>query len=468
LQEDETGQGKIENGCWQLIPSLQQARPDGRLTQMCGYYALYNAVCFAKNREVDRLNRASFSQFLSIALEDICIRRFFNPLDNLTTQDLQYIIQKHYKNLPIIVIEKKSLFIYLNKIVADINQALEVSPNRNFLRDFIEKKINTLAIIAGTGDSNGHWFTLYAERGKNGKIIFKISDSASKIATWNLERFEHDVLPFYLAISNSLENWPQIFNQTVLEELFSEYQEDVTNELTRDAQDLQLLIKNIRTIKDSLIIYLEAGMPEKISEIQQIITHIRLNKFTEIVRVILPRILAQAIKINPQDSLGNRFISLYTLLQKNMQDLYVALAKINEDISCSVAKRQQGSTIPANEQTIIRLTIEEKEKRQKAVLFLAATLNKLEKSASSLLKLIIKNPAANGTSEQTTDDSFINNPKELSQEFLQLILKFLPDAVKGIIGQISQDNHDPIRVSFCRSSRKWENNHCTSNCTNMP
>ncbi|HML19015.1 MAG TPA: ankyrin repeat domain-containing protein, partial [Candidatus Dependentiae bacterium] len=208
LQEDEMVHNRAEGECWQLIPSLQQARPDGKLTQMCGYYALYNAVCFTRSREADMLHRATFSQFLNEALKDIYALRSFNPLDNLTTQDLQYIIQMHYENLPIIVIEKKSLFIYLNKIVADINQALEVTPNKNFLRDFIEKKINKLSIIAGTGDSSGHWFTLYAERRQDDKIILKISDSAYKIANWNLKRFEHDVLPFYLAISNPLESWP--------------------------------------------------------------------------------------------------------------------------------------------------------------------------------------------------------------------------------------------------------------------
>jgi ankyrin repeat protein/DNA replication protein DnaC len=436
---------------WRIIPSLQQSSRSGELTQMGGYYALYNALCLVTNQEAEMRNRNKFCQYLEPALNFINSLRKTGTVENLSTAEIQQLIREQYVTFPIIAIEKKSLFIYLNQILKDLSDALEITPKNNYLIDFIEHRINKLAIIAGLGDDNGHWFTIFAER-INEQVVLKIADSAHKVFEWTHDMLESNVLPFYLALMNPLANWSQVFNKTMLEELFHEFQEDEPFRLSCEAYNLQIFINNVHNLKESLIDYLETDMPQRIGEAQQILTHIRLRKFITVVTKLLPKILAQGAKLDSLDPLGDEIISLYDSIQRNLQDLHIAISKINEDEEQSISKRLQEdkkqSGLGAEDPVTVhsRLAIEEKIKRQKAVLFLTSTLRKLEANSCKIFQAINIKTVQQISAPEITDDSFISYVNDLQPELLKLILQFIPEAIVGLIGRLSKDIHDPVRA----------------------
>lgn len=448
-QKEDPAQEPRKEGLWQIIPSLQQTRPDGTQTQACGYYALYNAACLLLNNGTEMRSREKFCNFLGFALQLISTTRKSGSLENLSAAELNLLIEKMYENAPIIVIEKSSLFVLASGIIQDLGNALERDTKHNYLQKFIDKAINKFAIIAGLGNGNGHWFTILVER-VNDKINLKIADSARKISAWSINSLQSDVLPFYLATSYSFGK----YGQDMLHEIFSEYSATAPTAMTPAAQNLLFFNGCTQKLRSSLSAYLEQGMPEHISEYQQIVTDIRLRKFVSVADRLLPKILAQAVGLEAKDPLGDNIIAFYRLIDQGMADLYDKINTINEDITQSIAKRKlrassaaAESACPTHAQVLAdQYFLEEKRLRREAVAIIAATLRKFEESASDILAKV-KTMQTKGNA-LLAGDSFVAHVDEIMPEFFELIMHSLPDAVKGIIGKLSQQKHDPVRALF--------------------
>ena len=453
--EDTARSSRIE-GQWQIVPSLQQARPNGEQTRMCGYYALYNAKCLMLNQEGEMRNREQFCQFLKPALNAISIYRGGGPVENLNCGELNLVMKTLNIGLPIIVIEKSALFAFLSHSIPDLtlDTALEIDPSVNYLRDFVAHKIDKFVIIAGLGNQSGHWIAICVKR-IHDKVVLKIADSIRKITDWTSDELQASILPFYLAVNNSLSDWPQTFNADILHELFSEFKKDGGVDLKPAAQNLRFFIDCIINLKNSLFIYLDNDMPQHINENQQILTDLRLRKFSLVVDKLLPKILAQSVKIKAQDPLGDEIISFYESVRTNIRTLSTKIKTINEDIDQSIARQvqQEKSKLdtPAVDKTPnpINTPQAEKDIRMEAVSSIAATLRKLEKTASEILEKI-NNSTVQSQSAQPAidDDSFVSHVAELKPEFLELIKQSLPDAITGMIGRLTKENHDPVRALF--------------------
>ena len=193
-------------------------------------------------------------------------------------------------------------------------------------------------------------------------------------------------------------------------------------------------------------------MSKKISANQHILTDLRLRKFTAAVNKLLPKILAEAIRVKSVDPLGEHIISFCDEVQTNLDNLFAKIKTINEDIEESIAKRIHQEDSPSTDkqspsqnqtQRIARYCTEAKSMRLQAVSYLASTLRKLERIAADILIKIKSIP-----SSATGPDTSIAEVNDIGPEFLELIKQSLPSAVTGMIGRLSRENHDPVRVLF--------------------
>jgi tRNA uridine 5-carbamoylmethylation protein Kti12 len=500
--EDPATEPMLE-GRWHILPSLQQARPDGKLTCMSGYYALYNAICLMENHEAGIRDRGRFGVYLNGVLPMLYDYRSDSSLENLTSKELIHIIGKRCPRLPVIVVERKALFTFASDTTVDLNKVLERTPENNHLQRFIDKEIDKFAIIAGleseTADSGSektcHWFTICFERVRD-TIILKITDSEQKISDWDTDKLQTIILPFYLAANNLLRGAGPV-KEDVLSEFFKEYQRSEAQQPHPARQHLDRFIDSIKRLKRSLKTYLESEMPQQIGETQHILTHARLCNFVKVVTRLLPIILAHAVEIDARNPLGEQIIRLYEAIRENMQKLRGAVSGINEDEEQTITKKMRAEPARPRAEAAVqedgatrhaRVAMEETVDRQKAVVFLATILRKLEAGAATISDYIaasdhaaepaIQQPAAAtqpGASQQpaaaTQPDaaqpratqpeaaqaeatqsedggSFVSYFNELQPDFLQLITRFLPDAITGLIGQLSKENHDPVRVLF--------------------
>ena len=184
-----------------VVPSLQQTVKEDvieDITNYCGYYAIWNALCFSLSAGADhRLDRKQFSEKLRLMLNTVHDSRSatepnFNSKNIsgryglLSLDEIRKIIEGDCSR--VIVLELQSIFTpCLLKMQQD--EALrDTDPNAYALiLAFVEKNIDDISIILTTSANSGHYLAVSAKR-KDGNLLMYVADSLSGTAQ------NHDIL----------------------------------------------------------------------------------------------------------------------------------------------------------------------------------------------------------------------------------------------------------------------------------
>ncbi len=193
----------------QVVPSLQQARSAEDSTLFCGYYALFNALGFLQP-DIQRLNRDQFAAFLGNCLQAIGELRHKGPFGNLSVQELRAIINQNFVQLPLVVVEMQAIAQAVQYPETELNEAFDDQRTADLLRQFISRQLNSLSIVAGIGDRNGHWIAIYATRNE-GTVSIQVADSFHRVQEYtSTAMIRTRIEPFYRILTTAVENWHEL------------------------------------------------------------------------------------------------------------------------------------------------------------------------------------------------------------------------------------------------------------------
>lgn len=300
-------------------PSLSQVVPQDPDNLYCGYYALFNAICAL--RHSDPCAREPFVDFFKKALTLIKEAEGKPPYGNLSTSQIRYLIKRLYdgQNIPVAVIENNSLYAYLEEVVQKPEEAFEINEdNRDLLiiKEFIEKRLDQIAIIIGRGTLNGHWITLHASRSSDGSISCKLFDSYARVAGWTRnflrECCSAKIIIFYLLLTTPMEYWKKVINKEFLEDMRK--LDEVQNALQGIQEQgtvsnfIKLFddfIESMYALRQSIGVasaVIDRGM--QLSDVCRIQYNIRLQIFAYTKRLLLRELDSDILKRNPCDMLN--------------------------------------------------------------------------------------------------------------------------------------------------------------------
>ncbi len=300
-------------------PSLSQVVPQDPDNLYCGYYALFNAICTL--RHSDPCTRESFVDFFKKALTLIKEAEGKPPYGNLSTSQIRYLIKRLYEgqNIPVAVIENNSLETYLTEVIQKPEEAFEINEdNRDLLiiKEFIEKRLDHIAIIIGRGTLNGHWITLHASRSSDGSISCKLFDSYARVAGWTRnflrECCSAKIIIFYLLLTTPMEYWKNVINKELLEDMCKlDRVQDVLQGVGEQSTVTNFIklfddfIESMYALRESIGIVssvVDHGM--KITDVCRIQYNIRLQVFAYTKRLLLRELDSDILKRNPCDVLN--------------------------------------------------------------------------------------------------------------------------------------------------------------------
>lgn len=434
-----------------IPPSLQQTRPDRTVTGMCAYYALYNAICLTDEQRAitctERINREAFAQFLTQALSSLRQIRPSGDLENLTSDELRALIAQNYPTQPIIVIEKDALLYYINnEHNTSLEEILGIDEAHNYLRQFIEQKCNKIALIVGIGsDKNGcgtlsgHWFTIVATR-ENDKVHVGVADSTRQSQAYDEKSCILNVLPLYLALTNSINNWKSIFTKNLQREIFVDILGTPATKLQRandtgpvaskiksTLQPLENLIESIHQLNEMLAIFAEDKLPEPhLNKKNIFLVNHYLTKFAHLVDDLLPTLLAFGIRQKAIDPLGDQIINFHTFIIDNIQTLARAIERIH-------------STVDREPLSCLKL--------QKIICIISERLRKIERQALQIDADAKASAVQHNDIDENMND-FVISLEPLNHELFVLVMNAAPRAIQGLIGMVLRERKEPLRILF--------------------
>ncbi len=292
--------GLMING--QIIPSLQQARPDGQITNCCGYYALYNALSLLNPQKFPRLNRQNFNVFFEPALRALWQFRNYGSSDNLIANEIRHLVNILHPNEHIIVLDKNALYGAISGKIT-LEKAFDNDQKSVALwRQFMEGDRKELAIVAGIGVDAGHWITIHAKRDQ-ANIFLQVTDSLCKVESWrHNDHICSYVAPFYFALTTQEDQWPEFFDESLNKKIFAEYQEqDLPSTELKNANllcaTLERFMESIKDINESLIALIQAGADQPFDRKLIFLTTIRLYDFYKISKGAIPVLLTGKAKL---------------------------------------------------------------------------------------------------------------------------------------------------------------------------
>lgn len=425
-----------------ILPSLQQIRPNGKVTLMCGYYALYNAACLIdptlQTTPHVRMDRNEFGKFLTKAIETVRQLHPYGAIDNLTAHDIRILISTHYNKLPIVVIEKDCLLSFINHNEASLETMLEIDEEHDFLRKFVEpgpNQINQVALIVGTGSGdcgahNGHWFTIIATR-ENGTIKVYVADSMRSPKNYDTQACSLNVLPIYYILTNDMSRWKALFTDDLKNETFNITPRPSTN-ITQSALPgavrlLENFIESIQKINTMFAIFLEDKLPEPATNKKNIFLVNRyITKFVSIVDDLLSQVGAFGARTQATNPLGEKIFELENSIITNITSQSETILNIYREHG------RNRNTMYALHQSIITSITKLRELERKAL-----EINKEIKA--------LHIPSSNDN-ENMSD--FTMPMASIDKGLYIMVMNAAPSAIEGIIGMIARGRREPLRILF--------------------
>lgn len=199
--------------------SLTQVVPDDKVNFYGVYYALFSAVC-ATNSVVS-YTREHFVGFFKKALSCIKDAGGNPPYDNLSGKQIRYILKQLYsgQNLPVVVLENDRINAYLKGLIQDPQNIFDVcegDKDLSVVQEFIEGKLDKIALIIRTEGILGRWITVYAHRTTTSMMSFKIFDSYGQDAWRNnflKECLSFNIILLYALLANPIDQWKYVINK---------------------------------------------------------------------------------------------------------------------------------------------------------------------------------------------------------------------------------------------------------------
>lgn len=151
--------------------SLSQRRSKDEQTNLCGYYALFNAQCLAKNNKNKIMNRDAFVYQFAQMLQSIAeIRKHMPPqinqLDNLTNDEISDLLEKQNLLDKVLLVDQN----LMNGISSNIPKDTLVTgfgikeKQIELIDQFKSKKKNELIILYLVPKGANHYLTIHAQR----------------------------------------------------------------------------------------------------------------------------------------------------------------------------------------------------------------------------------------------------------------------------------------------------------------
>lgn len=210
-----------------IVPAMQQARSEQYHSNYCGYYAIYNAISFAKNAislikyefnapifaagSVDpKQNRNHFAKIFPLWLNTIEKYR----------EKSKTLITEQNKNLSQISDEE------ILEILKPIRVPLDFVPMPTFMQqtsltqlaDILPEQYRPLylysqqngpisiSIIGSSNSYDGHWFALRADKDRDGNLTLYIADSLHTPQWYDDYKIITRILPYAYILMNSLDD----------------------------------------------------------------------------------------------------------------------------------------------------------------------------------------------------------------------------------------------------------------------
>lgn len=333
-----------------IVPSLQQMRSSNDATTYCGYYALYNTLsllnfdtarCPEKVREFlnfgtfERTNRHKFSLFFNFLLQLISDKRKYGKLGNLIGLELRYLMSVICPGQPIAVIEKNNIKAVLDNIDSP-QVAFELQDSDkdlDNLQRFFNRELDNIVLICGVGIFAGHWIVLYAQREADGSVSCTVCDSLRRVCEWrnNIDLVYNNIVPFYHALTNSIEQWPTIFDTQLRSETFEEYQPKkdrcVTIQSMSQSNKLSFLIDALQRhieitdrLKDVLDCFITVIDQNMINWRLRLLFNMRLERFKKTSEVLFLSLLSSRLKLQPHDPYQAILTELESLFFQSAHD----------------------------------------------------------------------------------------------------------------------------------------------------
>lgn len=309
-----------------ILSSLQQTRANCSTTAYCGYYALFNALSLLRPSNFTRLDRHSFAQFFNIALRNIREKRGHEQLDNLDASEIRHIINTHYTDVPVIVLEKNNLLMKARNITTSSEEMFDGDTRSQvLLARFLqegEDRINILAIVAGLGNDYGHWITIVLGRDEHNDIFVTVTDSLHQPVDLPENILQLNVLPFYLAFKTPFDDWSTVLNPAMQQEIFPEYidhGEIIDGERQTPQNPLLSCLSEMssctRAIDRTLGKYLSLEGIKQVNQNDQLLLQLQTQRFSRLPQLAL--LMLNDYQLNLQDE-DNQHENIREFFEKTM------------------------------------------------------------------------------------------------------------------------------------------------------
>lgn len=188
-----------------------------------GVLALFNACATCKCSEPQySMNFLSLKNFM----EKVCglmekkRGRDCNMLKNLSAKDLVMIRDTCCKNCPIAVLDKQQLLLLIKNgpTIADI-LFKDDSISKHILFDFNKNPGRQIALVVKDNLSKNSWFTIVAQNAADNVNIW-VCDPTTQPTDWTFNSVASSILPFYIALSHPVEEWPHVFDNQIINQLW--------------------------------------------------------------------------------------------------------------------------------------------------------------------------------------------------------------------------------------------------------
>ena len=306
-----------------IVPSLQQTRDENMITAYCGYYALYNALSFIRPQEYSSLDRVQFVRFFEDTLRAIRDYRGHAPFDNLISNEIRYLINTRFNNLPIIAIEQNDFLLRANGVINTIEESFDHDARtQNLLLRFLNQapnKIDQLAVVAGIGNASGHWIAMLFSRKPGGAVSVFVADSLRQPECWPAVIAQTVVLPFYLALTTAFDEWPTVLSAAMIHEIMPELSapdlkttkdtKDADNTGQKDGQmpsnplahQLLEIMAYTKALDKSLETYLSTTGIKQVDVIDKLLINLQMAQLSKLSISVLYMLHGYQIEIEDKD-----------------------------------------------------------------------------------------------------------------------------------------------------------------------